>query len=184
MMSNRVNSAKSLISIVLLALLGASATVCAQSPQYPCEEDDRFAEFDFWIGEWEVHVTSGDFAGKNVIESAEHGCVLVEKWSSATGGTGMSVNYLDHATGEWVQIWNDSNGSQINIRGGLTEEGMLLVGTIHYIASNTTAKFRGLWTLLDDGRVRQFFEQYDAASKTWKTWFEGFYSRNAAEEAN
>ena len=40
----------------------------------------------------------------------------------------MSINYLDKVSGEWVQVWNDASGSQINIRGGMTEEGMLLVG--------------------------------------------------------
>jgi hypothetical protein len=94
----------------------------------------------------------------------------------------MSINYLDHATGEWVQIWNSAGGSQINIRGGLTDDGMLLEGTIHYVANDTTAKFRGLWTPLDDGRVRQFFEQFDEESQEWRPWFEGFYSRKGAEK--
>ncbi|MDH3806481.1 MAG: hypothetical protein OEU90_13555, partial [Gammaproteobacteria bacterium] len=69
----------------------------------------------------------------------------------------------------------------INIRGGMTDDGMLLVGTIHYVAKNATLQFRGLWTLLADGRVRQFFEQYDEEAETWATWFEGFYSRKTAE---
>jgi hypothetical protein len=163
-------------------VLGAAKTVCAQTSPAPtpCEDDERFSEFDFWLGEWDVHVASGDLAGSNVIESSQKGCVLIEKWTGTSGSTGMSVNYLDHATGEWVQIWNSAGGSQINIRGGLTDDGMLLAGTIHYVANNTTAKFRGLWTPLDDGRVRQFFEQYDEETQEWKPWFEGFYSRKSA----
>jgi hypothetical protein len=54
---------------------------------------------------------------------------------------------------------------------------MLLVGTIHYIAQDKTVPFRGLWTLLDDGRVRQFFEQFDEEKDVWAPWFEGFYTR-------
>lgn len=93
----------------------------------------------------------------------------------------MSVNYLDHAAGEWVQVWNDGSGSQINIRGGLTDEGMQLVGTIHYVAQDQTVPFRGLWTPLDDGRVRQFFEQYDEETDAWVPWFEGFYTRKTGD---
>lgn len=144
---------------------------------FPCEHDAAFAAFDFWIGEWDVHAANGNYAGSNVIEKAQRGCVLIENWSSASGGGGMSINYLDKMTDEWVQVWNDAAGNQINIRGGLGDEGMLLVGTIHYVASGTTAPFRGLWTLLDDGRVRQFFEQSNDGGVTWATWFEGFYSR-------
>jgi hypothetical protein len=176
---------KSLISILLLSVFFATVPVCtqAQTAQSPCEDDARFAEFDFWIGEWEVHNAAGVFAGTNAIESPHRGCVLIENWTSASGGTGMSINYLHNDSGEWVQIWNDGSGNQIDIRGGLTEKGMLLVGTIHNVASNTTLPFRGLWTPLPDGRVRQFFEQYDKENETWMTWFEGFYTRKAKDQA-
>ena len=159
--------------------LVAQMTVAA----FPCEHDPKFREFDFWVGNWEVHVGNGTFAGRNTIESAQRGCVLIENWSSATGGSGMSINYLDEASGEWVQVWNDGSGSQINIRGGLTEEGMLLEGTIHYVANDQTAPFRGLWTPLEDGRVRQYFEQGNADGTEWSPWFEGFYTRIEADES-
>lgn len=144
---------------------------------YPCEHDAAFAAFDFWIGDWDVHIASGAFAGSNSIRREQRGCVLIENWKSVSGGGGMSINYLDKLTDEWVQIWNDEGGNQINIRGGMTADGMLLTGTIHYIATGTTAPFRGLWTPLDDGRVRQFFEQSNDDGETWATWFEGFYTR-------
>ncbi len=158
---------------------GIDAAVGSSVPEttYPCQHQDRFREFDFWLGEWEVHDSSGQLAGKNVIEAAQKGCVLVEKWQSAAGGTGMSMNYLDQASGEWVQVWIDSGGQQIDIRGGLTGEGMLLAGQIHYTVNGTTLPFRGLWTPLPDGRVRQFFEQSKDNGATWQTWFDGFYSR-------
>lgn len=156
------------------------ATMSAQA--YPCEHDERFRAFDFWLGEWDVHVASGQQAGQNRISSEQRGCYLAEAWTSATGGTGHSINYFDEAAGEWVQIWNDAGGNQIQIRGGLTDEGMLLVGTIHYVATDTTAPFRGLWTPLDDGRVRQFFEQSNDNGETWVPWFEGFYSRRDGAE--
>lgn len=173
---------KSLISIILLSLLFAAGVTCAQAqaPQFPCEEDERFAQFDFWVGEWDVHVANGTYAGSNSITSDYRSCVLIEDYTAASGFIGMSINYLDHQTGEWVQIWNDASGSQINIRGGMTDEGMRLVGTIHYVGNNTTVPFRALWTPLEDGRVRQFFEQYDAESETWAVWFEGFYTRKSS----
>jgi hypothetical protein len=144
---------------------------------YPCEYQEGFDDFDFWVGEWDVRLANGTVAGSNVIEKQENDCVMVERWTSAFGGTGMSINYLDKITDEWVQIWNASGGSQINIRGGLTEDGMALSGTIHNVANGTTAPFRGLWTPLEDGRVRQYFEQSNDGGETWVPWFEGFYTR-------
>ena len=148
---------------------------------YLCEHDPSFSAFDFWIGEWDVHVAGGALAGRNRIERSERGCVITENWTSAGGGTGSSINYVDKITGEWVQIWNSASGSQINIRGGMTDDGMLLTGTIHYVSNGTTAPFRGLWTPLADGQVRQFFEQSADDGKTWAPWFEGFYTRKPAE---
>jgi hypothetical protein len=146
---------------------------------YPCDQQEGFNDFDFWIGEWDVHVAGGTLAGTNSITREERGCVLVEHWVNSTGGTGMSINYLDKVTDEWVQVWNAEGGSQINIRGGLTDEGMAMEGTIHTISNGVTAPFRALFTPLPDGRVRQYFEQSNDGGETWVPWFEGFYTRKA-----
>ena len=169
------------LPLVVLADDESEAQATPPAPTYPCEDNPEFDAFDFWVGEWEVHVATGQFAGNNVITKEQNGCVLIENWRSVSGTGGMSVNYLDKTTGEWVQVWNDATGSQIHIRGGMTDEGMSLTGTIHYVANGTTAPFRGLWTELDDGRVRQYFEQSNDGGETWTPWFEGFYSRKAAE---
>ena len=149
---------------------------------YPCLHDDGFKDFDFWLGDWEVHVQSGQLAGYNTITRAERGCVIMENWTNAGGGTGMSINYLDKNSNEWVQVWNAEGGSQINVRGGLTEEGMAMEGLIHYVNNGETYPFRALWTPLEDGRVRQYFEQSTDDGETWQPWFEGFYSRKEKAE--
>ena len=144
---------------------------------YPCAHQEGFHDFDFWIGKWDVYLANGAQAGSNIIEPVERGCALTEHWTSVNGGTGMSVNYLDKSTDEWVQVWNAEGGSQIVIRGGLTDDGMAMAGYISYVGNGTTAPFRALWTPLPDGRVRQYFEQSNDGGNTWVPWFEGFYTR-------
>jgi hypothetical protein len=144
---------------------------------YPCQYDEKFSEFDYWVGEWNVHVASGQLVGHNLVEVDQKGCVILENWTNSGGGRGMSINYVDKITDEWVQVWNAEGGSQINVRGGLTDEGMSLVGTLHTVSNGTTVPFRALFTLLSDGRVRQFFEQSNDDGATWVPWFEGFYTR-------
>lgn len=156
---------------------GDGAPQTPPATTFPCEQQEKFRAFDFWVGEWEVHTADGRLAGKNVIESSQRGCVLVENWAGVGGSTGISLNYLDTAADQWVQVWTDASGSQITIRGGMTDEGMLLEGQIHYTSNGVTAPFRGLWTPQPDGRVRQYFEQSNDGGKTWEPWFEGFYSR-------
>lgn len=160
----------------------STAISAPAQPANPCQSRSAFHEFDFWIGDWEVRLADGTLAGYNSITAEEGHCVLVEKWRGVSGGTGTSVNFYDDAAGEWMQVWTAAGGSQIVIRGGLTDDGMLLTGTIHNVGSSGSLPFRGLWTLLEDGRVRQFFEQSSDGGKTWTSWFEGFYSRTGSDE--
>ena len=142
--------------------------------QAPCQVDPIFRQFDFWVGDWEVKGGDGTVFGRNIISSEEQGCVLVEHWTGAGGNTGQSINYYDAMAGEWVQIWNGL-GIQIQMRGGLSDGSMILVGEILYLASGDRRGFRGTWTPLDGGVVRQFFEESTDGGATWSPWFEGFY---------
>jgi hypothetical protein len=174
---------------VTLIILAVSPILYAQdddgsqvAPQkYPCEDREEFRQFDFWVGEWDVHVANGTLAGTNNIEKARGGCVLVENWLNTGDVPGTSLNYFDIAAKQWVQVWTGAGGTQIDIRGGLTDEGMLLEGQINYVDNGTSAPFRGLWTLLPDGRVRQYFEQSNDGGETWAPWFEGFYTKSSTE---
>lgn len=170
------------LSMFMFARPAIAEDQAQPAPQYPCEDDTAFEAFDFWVGEWDVRLADGQLAGVNRITREQHGCIVVEDWHSASGNTGMSVNYLDKANGEWVQVWNDAGGNQITIRGGPTDSGMRLEGTIHYVTGDQTLPFRGLWTTLPDGRIRQFFEQADEDGANWTPWFEGFYTRRVAGE--
>ena len=118
----------------------------------------------------------GAVAGTNRISREELGCTLIERWSGASGGTGTSLNYFDPVSGNWVQHWVGV-GVIIDIAGGLRDGSMRLSGHVHYIGNGQTKPFRGTWTALDDGRVRQFFEESQDEGESWQTWFEGFYSR-------
>lgn len=143
----------------------------------PCFLRDEFRAFDFWLGNWEVTTADDKLAGHNAITLREQGCYLFESWRGTSGVTGSSINYYDAANKKWVQHWVSPNGSQIHIAGGLVDGSMVLVGEIYYLARAQQADFRGTWTPLDDGRVRQFFEQSNDGGKTWAPWFEGFYRR-------
>jgi hypothetical protein len=166
--------------LLLLAFI-ASPSLAQDQPteaqRYPCAHQEKFQEFDFWIGDWDVHTADGTQVGRNSIKAVERGCALIENWTDANGNTGMSMNYIDKTTDEWVQVWMAEGGSQILIRGGLTDDGMLLEGTIHYVSNGLTHLIKGLWTPMPDGRVRQFFEHSTDDGESWSSWFEGFYTR-------
>lgn len=163
-------------AFLLLALLAAPA-LAQQPPAYDCQQASAHRAFDFWLGSWRVSDAEGEkHYGNNTISSEEQGCVLHEHWTSATGSTGSSVNYYHPAQGKWHQQWNDAGATIITISGGLEGKVMAMVGEIYYLAGKRTAHFRGSWTPLEDGRVRQFFEEQDKDGK-WQVWFDGYYTR-------
>ena len=106
---------------------------------------------------------------------------MVENWLSSIGGTGLSMNYFDPSIGQWTQKWVSAGGLIIDISGGLDNGSMVLVGTSYTVSNSDKKPFRGTWTPLDDGRVRQFFEQSSDDGETWNPWFDGYYSRKTAE---
>lgn len=132
--------------------------------------------FDFWLGTWTVRTPDGKIAGHNTITSIHGGCALHEDWHSARGSTGSSLNFVDPATGEWVQQWVDSDGDDIRLRGGLVDGAMVLDGTL-VSGEGKASRLRGTWTPLPDGTVRQLFEESTDDGGSWSTWFDGSYQR-------
>jgi len=141
----------------------------------PCRDSAVHHQFDFWLGAWEVTVPSGKVAGHNRIETVASGCALLESWHSASGGAGNSLNYVDPASGDWVQVWAGGDAGEIVLRGGLHDGAMILSGTL-VEPGDKHSLLRGTWTPQPDGRVRQLFEQSTDDGATWTTWFDGTYS--------
>jgi len=145
-------------------------------PVPACTTDvSPYRDFDFWVGEWEVFdPESGRKLGVNSVTLREDGCLVVERWTSGAGGTGMSMNFYDPLEGAWRQVWQSAPGF-IDYTGGLDEAGrMVLEGTLHSNARGTSVPFRGRWTPNDDGTVLQEFWQRDD-SGDWQNWFKGLY---------
>lgn len=152
----------------------------------PCLYGHQYRDFDFWLGRWEVYGNdnkTGPMYGHNTITQTEQGCLIMEQWQGVTGTTGTSMNYYDGIQQKWVQHWVSGGGTVIDYSGGLIHinddtQAMRLVGKIYYAATQQSPQirdFRGTWTPLKNGAVRQFFEESVDGGNTWYTWFDGYY---------
>jgi hypothetical protein len=141
----------------------------------PCRFEPEYSRFDFWLGEWEVRYPDGRIAGTNSIRKAADGCLLLESWSGAGGGSGNSINFYDPATGKWVQTWVDSSGDVISAEGGFRDGAMRLLGT-HILKSGERRPFRMTFTPLPNGHVRQLLEEATGGPESWSVWFDGDYA--------
>ncbi len=151
----------------------------------PCDES-VYRAFDFWLGEWQVYGKedkSGPLLGANQITKEQGGCLIVENWTGASGTTGTSMNYYDGAKKQWVQHWVSPGGVSISYYGGLQGESMVLQGQIYYAtkSENPIRNFKGTWTPLKGGAVKQFFEESIDGGNTWYPWFTGYYFRKSVD---
>jgi len=159
---------------------GEDAAESEAPPTPPCmrADNDEHDDFDFWVGEWNVYDTEGNYAGHNAITKINAGCLIHEHWVGRGGFPGDSYNFYDPLAGEWRQVWV-SGGFMIDYTGGLNEDGeMVLEGELASFANRQPQDFRGVWTPNEDGTVRQYFEMKDESGE-WQPWFEGRYVRKS-----
>jgi hypothetical protein len=162
--------------IVLRAAL-AALLVCATSTVAAggaCDAAEH-RQFDFWLGDWNVHTPDGKVAGVNSITREYEGCVLHERYSTDRGYSGESLNTYDGSRGVWHQTWVDTDGTLLLLEGGLRGASMVLEGqTVG--ADGQITKHRITWTPNADGSVRQHWESTDDKGN-WVTAFDGKYTR-------
>lgn len=159
----------SLAAILLITLQFNFAQQACNSPQH--------SEFDFWLGNWEVHLQDGTLAGHNSITKEAGDCVLRESWESARGNfTGSSLNFYNSQTGSWEQLWVDSSGTVLRLQGVMKEGSMILQSTPAKNAAGETVVNRITWTPLEDGRVRQLWEVLEN-DQVKQIAFDGYYRR-------
>jgi hypothetical protein len=149
----------------------------AQAPSAPpnCSAE-TYRQFDFWLGSWNVTV-NGKPGGTNRIEAAQSGCVLVENWTGAGGGTGMSLNFYDRRSQQWHQTWIGSGGGALLLNGGLKDGAMVMQSAAVANPQGGTIINRITWTPQPNGAVRQLWETSPDAGKTWTPSFDGIYTK-------
>ena len=157
------------VTLALLAALAACASTEAPKPAPPPCTAPEYRQFDFWLGDWDVIDPAGKLVGRNEITSVHNGCVVFESWRGNGGVTGMSFNLYDPERKKWRQSWVDSTGGVLELEGAFADGRMVLV--------SAPSSSRVIWQRLPDGRVRQLWEKSGDGGNTWKTAFDGYYSK-------
>jgi hypothetical protein len=156
-----------LTAIVLLLCTGAVQAAPCDSPAH--------RQFDFWIGDWQVHTPDGKQHGTNRIAREYDGCVLHERYTTPRAYRGESLNAYDPARKAWHQTWVDNQGLLLRLEGGLQGTSMVMQGETSG-ADGRVTRHRITWTPNGDGSVRQHWESSEAQGG-WTTLFDGRYTR-------
>jgi hypothetical protein len=126
--------------------------VKADANAYPCER--RTHALDFWVGQWRVLNPDGRQVGTSSVRKTVGGCVVLEEWSAANGGKGMSVNAWDGRIQRWRQNWIDHLGQQTLYVGELKGNEVVFRSTLPG-AGGAELPVTMTFTPLEGGRVRQ-----------------------------
>lgn len=167
-----MNKRPDLSRCLLTGVLAAAATCPAVAGS--CDAAAH-RQFDFWLGEWQVHTPDGKLAGVNRIEREYDGCVLHERYATAREYKGESLNVYDAARRVWHQTWVDNQGTLLLLEGGLRGADMVLEGQSLGEGGQVT-RHRITWTPNANGSVRQHWESTDSKG-AWSTAFDGLYTR-------
>lgn len=139
----------------------------------PCRSPE-YRQFDFWVGDWEVHDPQGNVVGRNVVTLEQDGCLIVEHWTSAGGvQTGTSFNYYDVRDKKWHQLYLDNSGNAgafPAMAGELKDSRMVLLTN-----EPSGPISRWTWYTVSPNHVRQMGEQSSDNQKTWQITWDSIY---------
>jgi hypothetical protein len=185
----RERSIKHGIFVLIVLLIAWCLTLDAQTPSpsigsppapTPACGEAEFRQFDFWLGSWKVTNPQGKEVGTSEIIRASEGFVVREQWKSASGKTGMSINYYDPNDHKWHQDWVGGDGTILHLVGRLIGDAMVLTGVTK--SGTGTTLNRISWTPLAGGKVKQEWSTSDDQGKTWQSSFVGIYEHPTSGE--
>jgi hypothetical protein len=174
---------KTILFGILILTVFNSLAQNASNP-FPCMNDKKLREFDFWIGDWDVYQNGTNVVvGESKIEMASGGCMILENWTAKgpVPHNGKSMNYVNPVSGKWEQLWIGSGGINTNnpqqfVNGEYTGGAMRFTFEQY---SPQNQKQTGRFIFFNNGadEVRQFNEVSSDGGKTWTTVYDFIYKR-------
>jgi hypothetical protein len=167
------------VTLLLIALQSAAAPAAPQQQTNVCEQDPKYRELDFWVGEWDARGLKqppNAPPASSVITKILNGCVIFESWKSQ-GYAGQSFNIFDRARGKWHQTWVDTAGGLHEYWGELKDGNLVYEGMIAPTPGKPAQQTRMTFFNLGPDRVRQLAEFSTDGGKTWQVRDDIAYTR-------
>lgn len=136
-------------------------------------------DFNFWIGEWTVYQNGTEnIAGHSKVSAILNGTALLEEYTTPNGQfEGKSLNKYNREERRWEQFWVDNTGLVLHITGGFKDGSMTMSGTQQVNGEALQNRIR--WTALEDGSLRQLWEQKNPSQDSWSIAFDGIYRKKS-----
>lgn len=140
---------------------------------------ERYRDFDFWLGDWNVVGPTGAPNGAtNRIVRDLDGCAVLENWTAPNGSRGRSLNAYDRGDGQWHQMWVAPNAFGPLRIAGVKEDGVLEMSGVRISPFGFSVVDTIRWKAISPDIVNQ------AGSKNVPGFFQGAFSINYHRTAN
>lgn len=166
-----------IVAIFLLILVSYSSVFAQETTNDKCACcTETHEDFDFWIGDWTVYDSDGKIIGTNSIQKEYDNCVLREQWESTGTTRGTSYNYYNTTDKTWNQVWIDSNGFSLELKGNYDVDKMVLRSDL---LSSEKGKFyhQITWINNGDGSVTQIWDVLSEKLEKTNELFKGLYKK-------
>lgn len=136
---------------------------------------EKYNQFDFWLGAWNVYDSSEKLIGINSITKGSDSCLILEKWVEDER-RGSSTVFYNSTNDSWNQIWVDNTGFVLKLKGNFVKGIMTLKSEL--IEGNNKNYYNQIsWIQNDDGSITQLWEIYDEHSIKISEVFQGIYKK-------
>lgn len=151
----------------------------ARKNETPCIYAPESRQFDFWVGDWEVHDNTQNqlVVGSSHVERILNQCVIFENWTGSFGGSGKSFNAWNPELACWQQNWMDDKGGVTNFTDGHWDGTKLVFVADKKDSNGKPVKNRLSFFALGPDQVRQFSEQSRDGGTTWTVVYDFNYLR-------
>lgn len=137
---------------------------------------DKYRQFDFWLGEWDLVSPDGKKSADDKVVAVLGACGIQENWVGTKSGQGLSFSAYDPATRRWHQTLMDDGGAVLNLEGEFADGKMILVGIRpSQKDKGVTITHRIAWTPQPNKSVKQIWENSTNGGRTWRLVSEGTY---------
>ena len=169
------------LAFFALFLTSIIVTPVFSQPGEPCSSPQS-AQFDFWIGDWEVSWTDSGgntITGTNRVEKRFGGCVIQENFTDpSTGFEGTSWSVYIPVEDQWKQTWVDNQGGYLDFTGAFDGETMAL--SRKSTRGATPFHQRMVWYNITNDELDWNWERSDDDGDTWILLWQIHYKRKAS----
>jgi hypothetical protein len=164
-----------LIAVVLVVTTPAVPALAAANSD-ECSTNPANRELDFWLGHWAVTYPGATPTATSTVSLDLDKCLIVENWNGDKGQRGKNMLAYSADDKAWHGIFADNEGRVHVFEGKVTSGLAEFHGSS--VGPNGEAVLNRIKVIRETpDKVEQLWEQSTDNGRTWKTVFQGEYSR-------